>query len=90
MLLTEPTGLREAFVVAVGAVKYGQWTPSVLALLPAATAWTPLASFPRRIDGARASVVGGMLRITGGFKDFHRSEVTHEENIWSAMMNFQI
>ena len=37
-----------------------------LLLLPNATAWTNLTSLPRGLWGARASIVGEMLRVIGG------------------------
>ena len=50
---------------------------SVLTLLPGAEAWTLLASLPRGLASARASIVGGRLRVTGGYDDdSYRSEVT--------------
>jgi len=60
-----------AFIVA-GGVDGSTWVTgyniisSVLTLLPGATAWTPLASLPRLLHGARASIVGGRIRLTGG------------------------
>ena len=64
----------QAFVVA------GNWGgsggSSVLTLLPGAQAWTPLASLPRSLYLARASVVGGKMRLTGGLDgSSRRSEV---------------
>ena len=65
----------QAFLVA------GGWTlgltSSVVTLLPGATAWTPLASLPRPLSSAQASIVGGRLRVTGGHDDGYsrRSEV---------------
>ena len=57
----------QAFVVAGGYVNvYGPQLSSVLTLLPGAMIWTHLASLPRALDGARASIVGGRLRVTGG------------------------
>ena len=51
---------------------------SVLTLLPGAEDWTSLASLPRPLDGARASIVGGRLRVTGGYGGgSHRSEVSY-------------
>ena len=53
---------------------------SVLTLLPGAEDWTPLASLPRPLVGARASIVGGRLRVTGGYTgSFSRSEVMAHE-----------
>ena len=53
---------------------------TVLTLLPGATAWTPLASLPRGLDYAQASIVGGRIRINGGSDDVsYRSEVMIEK-----------
>ena len=50
---------------------------SMLTLLPGAESWTSLASLPRALYGARALIVGGRLRLTGGRDDggSYRSEV---------------
>ena len=56
----------QAFVVAGGLTDGDNHLSSVLTLLPGAPAWTPLASLPRKLWGARASVVGGNIRVTGG------------------------
>ena len=72
-----PIHILQAFVVAGG---WNAWTQagrlsSVLALLPGET-WTPLASLPKALYTARASVVGGRLRVTGGRHGVtYRSEV---------------
>ena len=55
----------QAFVVAGGETP-GR-TSSVVTLLHGATAWTPLASLPRTLSSARASIVGGRIRINGGY-----------------------
>ena len=69
------THIVQAFVVAGGVGPSGRLS-SVLTLLQGAGNWTRLASLPRALDGARASVVGGKLRVTGGFDGVpHRSEV---------------
>ena len=39
---------------------------SVLMLLHGASSWTPVASLPGILYQARASVVGGNMRVTGG------------------------
>ena len=75
----------QEFIVA------GGWTPSyghtdtVLSLLPGATSWTSLASLPLRLWTPRASVVGGKMRVVGGYCTtgscgsssslYHRAEV---------------
>ena len=57
----------QAFIVAGG--KDGSFNDlsSVLTLLPGATTWTPIADLPRALRSARASVVGGRLRVNGGY-----------------------
>jgi len=57
----------KAFIVAGGA--NGNYFSSVLTLLPGAQAWTPLASLPRPrgLAQPRASIVGGKIRVTGGW-----------------------
>ena len=77
----------QAFLVAGGltdGIDLGSWNSlsSVLTLLPGATAWTPLTSLPRGLDSAQASIVGGRLRVNGGFlpdDDSYRSEVMIEK-----------
>ena len=59
----------QAFVVAGGREDGSNYLSSVLTLLPGAPAWTPLASLPRALFYARASVVGGKMRVTGGRDD---------------------
>ena len=67
----QPLKHFQAFVVAGG-----DGLSSVVTLLPGATAWTPLASLPRRLSSARASIVaGGRLRVVGGISSSFRSEV---------------
>ena len=54
----------------------GSHTSSVLTLLPGAADWTSLASLPRLLYDAQASIVGGRLRVTGGYGGgSYRSEV---------------
>ena len=61
----------QAFVVAGGG-----GLSSVVTLLPGAAAWTPLASLPRELRYAGASIVtGGRLRVVGGSSSSYRSEV---------------
>ena len=71
----------QALVVAGGRDNDGNYLSSVLTLLPDATAWTPLAFLPRGLWGARASIVGGRLRVTGGEDNgySYRSEVMAHE-----------
>ena len=69
----------QAFVVAGGREDGFNYLSSVLTLLPGAPAWTPLASLPRALSGARASIVGGKMRVTGGSDGgTYRSEVMIE------------
>ena len=70
--LDQPLKHFQAFVVAGGG------SSSVLTLLPGASAWSPLASLPRGLTAARASIVaGGKMRVFGGLDDSrsYRSEV---------------
>ena len=73
----------QAFVVAGGGVDDGGviiYYSSVVTLLPGATAWTPIASLPRTLSRARASTVGGRMRVTGGLGGgSYRTEVTIEK-----------
>merc|ERR1712037_783746 len=68
-----------AALPATGALVVAGGTASsvpVLTLLPGATAWTPLASLPRALVYAHASIVGGKMRVTGGWDgSSSRSEV---------------
>ena len=65
------------------------YTSSVLTLLPGATNWTSLASLPRPLRYAGASIVGGRLRVNvgqdGGFS--YRSEVMIEEETGTLRKN---
>ena len=66
----------QAFVVAGGYTDGYNRLSSVLTLLPGAPAWTPLASLPKALSGPRASIVGGKIRVTGGYDGgARRSEV---------------
>jgi len=56
----------KAFIVAGGLGDGYKRLSSVLTLLPGAQAWTPIASLPRSFYLARASIVGGKMRLTGG------------------------
>ena len=51
---------------------------AVRILLPGATAWDSLASLPRVLYNAHASIVGGRFRLTGGadLQDSVRTEVS--------------
>ena len=73
--LDQPLKQFQAFVVAGGA-DGSYYISSVLTLLPGATSWTPLASLPRGLWRARASIVAGdRVRVVGGYSFFTRSEV---------------
>ena len=56
----------QALVVVGGWNEFGA-SSSVLTLTPGAEAWTPLASLPRPLTLAKASIVGSMLRVTAGY-----------------------
>ena len=45
-------------------------------LIPGASAWTPIASLPKPIKGARASIVGDKIRLTGGKPGFTESRLS--------------
>ena len=66
----------QAFLVVGGR----DYLSSVLTLLPGATAWTPIPSLPRALSYARASIVGGRIRVNGGYGGgSRRSEVMIEK-----------
>ena len=69
----------QAFVVAGGLDDGWNRLSSVLTLLPGAPDWTPIASLPWQMASrnARASIVGGKIRVTGGYEGggLRRSEV---------------
>ena len=68
----------QAFLVA-GGFTSGR-TSSVVTLIHGATTWTPLASLPRGLSSARTSIVGGRIRINGGYDGgSRRSEVMIEK-----------
>ena len=65
----------QTFIVAGGVAPSGR-TSSVVTLLHGATTWTPLASLPRTLAWAHALIVGGKMRVTGGYDgSSDRSEV---------------
>ena len=80
--------ILQAFVVAGGWDDEGNDLSSVLTLLPGAPAWTPLASLPRELSSARASIVGGKMRVTGGRDDggARRTEVMNKNDFWSHQL----
>ena len=68
--LDQPLKHFQAFVVAGG-----DGLSSVVTLLPGALAWTPLASLPSGLSAARASIIKGKMRLSGGYHSSYRSEV---------------
>ena len=76
---TNPIHILQAFVVAGGlSHSYSRYSylSSVLTFLPGSAAWTPLVSLPRALTAPRASVVGGKIRVVGGYGGgSYRSEV---------------
>ena len=58
---------------------------SVLNFLPGTDTWTALTSLPRSLYGARALIIAGRLRLTGGRDDggAYRSEVRKTSWRWS-------
>ena len=77
----------QAYIVAGGYTS--DFTSSVVTLLHGATAWTPLASLPRTLSSARASIVGGRIRINGGYDGgSSRSEVIIEKWWWCDPLYF--
>jgi len=81
-------------LVVAGGVTSG-YTSSVLALLPGAEDWTPLASLPRQLAYTQASIVGGRLRVNGGqgYQGYRGSEVLEYRpeplNQWSLVGHLQ-
>ena len=73
--LDQPLKPFQAFLVAGGIGDSGLLS-SVVTLLPGAEDWTPLASLPRPVSSARASVVRGRIRLTGGWTGSSVSQVT--------------
>ena len=82
---TNPTYILQAFVVAGGlSHSYSRYSylSSVLTFLPGSAAWTPLVSLPRALTAPRASVVGGKIRVVGGYRGgSYRSEVMAKNSI---------
>ena len=56
------TMIPQAYVV-VGGMETSEPLDSVLTLLPGASSWTILVALPTPLTGARASIVGGNLRL---------------------------
>ena len=75
--LDQPLNAFQAFVVAGGYDGSNRFS-SVVTLLPGATAWTFLASLPRQVDSARASLLRGKVRLSGGYfgSNSYSSQVT--------------
>jgi len=80
----------KAFIIA-GGNDVSNDLSSVLTLLPGAQAWTPIAALPRSLYLARASIVGGRIRVTGGQdgSGSYRSEVLEYQpepsNQWTTV-----
>ena len=55
----------QAYLIAGGYVS-GSVSASALTLLPGASSWTSISSLPRALYHAKASIVGGKIRVTGG------------------------
>ena len=62
--------MSQAFVV-VGGLSGGASEPldSVITLLPGASSWTELLPLPTPLTGARASIVGGNIRLVDFFSN---------------------
>ena len=75
--LDQPLKPFQAFVVAGGFDGSNRFS-SVATLLPGAPAWTFLASLPRPVHGARASLHKGKMRLSGGYfgSNTYSSQVT--------------
>ena len=58
--------IPQAYVV-VGGMETHEPLDSVLTLLPGASSWTNLVAVPTPLVGARASIVGGNLRLVEFF-----------------------
>ena len=74
----------QAFVVAGGNIEHFMHTSSVLILFSGATDWAPIASLPQPLNGVKASLVGGRIRVNGGHGggwdgQQYRSEVMTEK-----------
>ena len=87
------SNILQAFVVAGGWDGSSRFSSrrlsSVYILLSGGKVWTSLASLPRVLHGARASVVGGKIRVTGGFSEgSYRSEVIviNMHSIWKIIL----
>ena len=57
----------QAYIIAGGSANAIDDSSSVVTLLSKASSWTSLASLPRTLFGVRASVVGGLMRLSGGY-----------------------
>ena len=80
----------QALVVA-GGHDGSNYLSSVLTLLPGAAVWTPIASLPRALKGARASIVGGRVRLAGGRdENSNRQEVMDDDSMgWGVNIHFK-
>ena len=76
---TNPAHFYSQALVVAGGHDGSNLLSSVLTLLPGAEAWVSLASLPRALIRAQALIVGGRLRVTGGYDgDSYRTEVTSD------------
>ena len=73
--LDQPLKPFQAFVIAGGRAGSKRLS-SAVTLLPGAEDWTHLASLPSPVEGARASLVRGWMRLTGGWTGSRSSQVT--------------
>ena len=66
----------QAYLIAGGYVS-GSVSASALTLLPGASSWTTISSLPRALYHAKASIVGGKIRVSGGRDDnnIYKAEV---------------
>ena len=62
------------------------FTDSVLTLLPKATAWTKIASLPRKLYLRAASVVSGKMRLVGGIA---RTDDLKENDFRTEVINIK-
>ena len=69
------TSLIIQALIVVGGADGSQHLSSMLTLFPGADTWTSLASLPRKLYGARASTLGGRLRLFGGAGPDYSSKV---------------
>ena len=84
------TMIPQAYVV-VGGMETSEPLDSVLTLLPGASSWTILVALPTLLTGARASIVGGNLRLVEIFNwvEFQMTQSRVAEvgspSVWAKM-----